>query len=319
MGSNGEYGRPVGLETPELVADQELVPIARPKRPGLGIRLNVLLFLATVFTTLFAGTLLVEMDGAADPDVLLRTIVTHPYLIYKGWPFSLALLSILLAHELGHYLMSRRHRVDATLPYFIPAPTLIGTFGAVIKIKSSVPDRRALFDIGAAGPIAGFIVSIPAVVIGLKLSSPIPLDHAGDGLFGTSVILELLASVILPSFPEGYAIKLHPILFAGWIGMLVTMMNLLPIGMMDGGHIAYALFEGKHHAISRAAVVLLLAMGLFSWSGWAVWGMLNLVFGLRHPPPMFPDVSLDWRRKLVGVLCAIIFMLTFVPVPYAMG
>ncbi|GAB4346293.1 MAG: site-2 protease family protein [Candidatus Abyssubacteria bacterium] len=319
MGTNGEYGHGTGVETPELIIPESHVLTTRLRRPGLGIRLNVVLFLTTVFTTLFAGTLLVEMDSAADPNALLRTLVSHPYLIYRGWPFSLALLSILLAHELGHYLMSRRHKVDASLPYFIPAPTLIGTFGAVIKIRSNVPDKRALLDIGAAGPIAGFIVSIPAVVIGLKLSTPIPVEHAGEGLFGTSIILELLASAIIPSVPEGYAINLHPILFAGWIGMLVTMMNLLPIGMMDGGHIAYALFGRRHHAISRAVVVLLLTMGLLSWSGWAVWGMLNLMFGLRHPPPVFPEVSLDRKRKLVGALCGILFLLTFVPVPYSMG
>ena len=271
--------------------------------PRRKVALNVVLFLATVMTTTFAGALLAEVNPIADPG-----------LIYKGIPFSFALMSILLSHELGHYLMSRYHRVEATLPYFIPAPTMIGTFGAVIKMKSNVPDRRALLDIGAAGPIIGFIVSIPCLIIGLRLSE-VRLGMEGGMTFGTSLMLEFVARNLFPSAPEGHVIYLHPVALAGWLGLLVTMMNLLPMGMMDGGHIAYALFGKWHYHISRAVVVIMLVMGMYGWVGWAVWGTLNVFFGLRHPPPTYPDIPLDGRRKLVAAATAVILILTFVPIP----
>jgi membrane-associated protease RseP (regulator of RpoE activity) len=223
-------------------------------------------------------------------------------------------MSILLSHELGHYFMSRKHGVEATLPYFIPAPTMIGTFGAVIKMRSNVPDRRALLDIGAAGPIVGFIVSIPVLIIGLNLSKITP-EASGGMTFGTSLLLEFMARYLFPATPEGHVIYLHPVGLAGWLGLLVTMMNLLPMGSMDGGHIAYALFGKWHRHISRFVVAAMLVMGLFGWAGWTVWGILNLFFGLRHPPPMNPDVPLDGKRKLVAAAAALIFILTFVPVP----
>jgi membrane-associated protease RseP (regulator of RpoE activity) len=257
-------------------------------------------------TTTFAGALLAEVNPIEDPG-----------LIYKGIPFSFALMSILLSHELGHYLMSRYHRVEATLPYFIPAPTIIGTFGAVIKMKSNVPDRRALLDIGAAGPIIGFIVSIPCLIIGLRLSE-VKFGMEGGMTFGTSLLLEFVARNLFPSVPEGHVIYLHPVALAGWLGLLVTMMNLLPMGMMDGGHIAYALFGKWHYHISRAVVVIMLVMGMYGWVGWAVWGILNVFFGLRHPPPTYPDIPLDGRRKLVAAATAVILILTFVPIPISM-
>ncbi len=284
----------------------ESAGVAPGPRPGNKIGVNIALFLATVLTTLLAGALLAEVNPLSDPR-----------LIYKGIPFSFSLISILLSHELGHYLMSRRHGVDATLPYFIPAPTLIGTFGAVIKIKSNLPDRRALLDIGAAGPIVGFVVSIPFLVVGLRMSE---VTHGmAEGMtFGTSLMLEFVANNLFPDVPEGHVINLHPVALAGWLGLLVTMMNLLPMGSMDGGHIAYALFGKWHYHISRVMVVILVVMGAYGWFGWAVWGILNLFFGLRHPPPIHPEVPLDGKRKLVAAVAAIILILTFVPTPISM-
>jgi len=278
-------------------------PFAPPDRPRNKVVVNIALFLATVCTTLLAGAVLAEVNPFTDPS-----------LIYKGIPFSASLMGILLSHELGHYLMSRCHGVDATLPYFIPAPTLIGTFGAVIKIKSAVPDRRALLDIGATGPIVGFVVSVPVLIIGLRMSE-VTHGISGGMSFGTSLLLEFIVRIVLPSVPEGYAINLHPVALAGWLGLLVTMMNLLPMGSMDGGHIMYALFGKWHHLISRLVVVALIVMGVFGWLGWAVWGTLNLFFGLRHAPPMYPEVALDRKRKLVAAVCALILLLTFVPTP----
>lgn len=305
---------------PELSAAYQFRPIeptpggrvsadaaARP-RPNAAI--NIVLFLATILTTVLAGAFLAEVNPIA-----------HPELIFKGIPFSFALMSILLSHELGHYIMSRRHKVDATLPYFIPAPTLIGTFGAVIKMKSTVPDRRALLDIGAAGPIVGFVVSIPFLIIGLKLSK-VTFGTAGGITFGTSLLMEFIARYLFPSVPDGHVIYLHPVALAGWLGLLVTMMNLLPMGSMDGGHIAYALFGKWHYHISRVVVVALVTTGIIgALTGidglivWGVWGTVNVFFGLRHPPPLNPDAPLDAKRKLVAAIAALILILTFVPMP----
>lgn len=293
------------MEMREIAVEQALQPAEEIAQPERKIRVNIVLFLATVVTTVFAGTLLADIDP-----------ISHPELIYRGIPFSVTILSILLSHELGHYLMSRRHRVDATLPYFIPAPTFVGTFGAVIKIRSNVPDRRALLDIGATGPIVGFLVSIPALIIGLTLSQP-AVNTSGGYNFGSSLLLEFFARHFSPSVPEGYALMLHPVALAGWIGMLVTMMNLMPVGMMDGGHIAYALFGKWHRHISRAVVAILLIMGINGWFGWAVWGMLNVAFGLRHPAPTNPEIPLDGKRKFIGALAAVIFVLTFIPKPFS--
>jgi membrane-associated protease RseP (regulator of RpoE activity) len=213
--------------------------------------------------------------------------------------------------------MSRHYGVDATLPYFIPAPTIIGTFGAVIRMNSNVPDRRALLDIGATGPIVGFLVSIPCLIIGLRLSEAVPGTDGGM-IFGSSLLLEVITRGIFPSVPEGYVINIHPVALAGWLGLMVTMMNLLPVGMMDGGHIMYALFGGWHRHISRVVVVILVLMGIFTWPGWAIWGAVNVMFGLRHPPPTDPYVPLDRKRKIVAALAGVILVITFVPVPVAM-
>ncbi|MBI5117281.1 site-2 protease family protein [Candidatus Poribacteria bacterium] len=305
MSDNGHYEPEMEMQTPEAFVREPALPAQRGARPRRRLRTNIILFFATLLTTLFAGALLAEVDP-----------FSQPHLIYRGLPFSITLMSILLSHELGHYLMSRYHKVDATLPYFIPAPTFIGTFGAVIKINSNVPDRRALLDIGATGPIVGFIVSIPALIIGLKLSYPVV--GASNGIsFGSSLLLDIIAGRLFPSIPHGYDINLHPVALAGWIGLLVTMMNLLPVGMMDGGHIAYALFGKRHYYISRAVVAILLVMGIFGWFGWSIWGMLNIVFGLRHPAPTHPDIILDGKRKFIGAFAAIIFILTFVPIPFS--
>lgn len=305
MSDEDRYEQEPGVEPRDIVPSGGFEPVGPHPRPRRRVAINIILFFATVLTTLLAGALLAEVNP-----------ISHPELIYKGFPFSITIMSILLSHELGHYLMSLHHKVDATLPYFIPAPTFIGTFGAIIKVNSNVPDRRALLDIGATGPIVGFVVSIPALIIGLRLSHTVA-DMSGGITFGSSLLLEIIADRLFPSVPEGYAIDLHPVALAGWIGLLVTMLNLLPVGMMDGGHIAYALFGKWHRHISRAMVVILLIMGFYGWAGWAVWGMLNLLFGLRHPPPTNPDVPLDGKRKFVGALAVVILVLTFVPTPFS--
>jgi membrane-associated protease RseP (regulator of RpoE activity) len=296
-----------GLPITDIRAEEAPQPVEIPQQARPRVWINVLLFFGTVLTTLLAGTVLAEANPFA-----------HPELIYKGIPFSVALMSILLSHELGHYLMSRKHRVDATLPYFIPAPTIVGTFGAVIRMNSNVPDRRALLDIGATGPVVGFVVSIPCLVIGLGYSEAIP-GTSGGMIFGSSILLEVVSKGFFPSIPDGYVINIHPVALAGWLGLLVTMMNLLPIGMMDGGHIAYALFGDWHRHISWAMIVILLIMGIVGWFGWAIWAVVNVFFGLRHPPPINPELPLDRKRKILAAVAAVIFIITFVPAPVSLS
>lgn len=275
-----------------------------PARRRFG--LHLLLFAATALSTMAVGAVQRGYDPLADP--------AH---IVTGWNFSLTLMSILLIHEMGHYLMARRHRVEASLPYFIPAPSIIGTFGAFIRMRSPVTDRRALLDIGAAGPLAGFVASVPAIVIGLHYSevrSLLPLE-APDLSFGISPIFGFLTWLTLGDLPDGAAITLHPVAFAGWVGMLVTFLNLLPVGQLDGGHIVYALFGPRHRLVSRLTVLGLLFLALASWQ-WLVWVALLLAMGTAHPSPLDGATPLDSKRKVIGGLTCLVFFLTLTPVPF---
>jgi len=310
---------------------REHLPLRREKKRS--ILPQVILFLITVLTTLTAGAIL---KGGLSSELLenIPTSLTLPniYLIFKtlvlflskGIPFSFTLLLILLAHELGHYFMSRRHQVDATLPYFIPAPPpfLIGTFGAFIKMRSYVNDRRALLDIGAAGPLAGVILSIPAVIIGIRLSEVRMLENIPGQLnVGSSVLFYFLTKISIGNIPDNHDILLHPICFAGWIGLFVTSLNLLPIGQLDGGHIAYAVFGERQVKISKIVFFFLIFLGLLSWFGlgwfgWFILAILSSIIGFRHPPVRDPSISLDRSRRLVGLITLVVFFLTFIPVPF---
>jgi membrane-associated protease RseP (regulator of RpoE activity) len=268
-------------------------------------RIHVLLFVATFFTTLFAGALLNGIIPWEQPEK-----------IYLGLPFSLTLLFILLTHEMSHYLTSRRHNVSATLPYFIPAPSIIGTFGAVIKMKPPIPDRRSLIDIGASGPIGGFVIAVVACIVGLKLSEVRPTGEIQEGIaFGSSLLFTFLSKIMLNVDPEKYDVILHPIAFAGWIGLLVTSLNLLPIGQLDGGHIIYALFGERHEWISKGTLPVLVILGIIFWPGWLIWAILMIILGYRHPPVVYPHIQLDRKRKLIGWVSLVIFILTFTPTP----
>ncbi|MEK6613507.1 MAG: site-2 protease family protein, partial [Candidatus Binatota bacterium] len=226
---------------------------------------------------------------------------------------------ILLVHEMGHYLMSRHHGVKATLPYFIPAPSFIGTFGAFIKMTSPPPDRRSLFDVAAAGPVAGLVLAIPAVIVGLQLSTISPDERTGGGIaLGSSLLLSFLSKITLGVLPDEANILMHPVGFAGWIGLLVTAMNLLPVGQLDGGHVSYALFGERHIWIGRVALVAMLSLGFLRWwDGWLVWGLLLLFMGLRHPPPLDPYTPLDAKRRFMGWLMLAILAVTFIPIPFS--
>ncbi len=268
--------------------------------------LHLILFLLTMLSTLTVGALQTGAD-----------IIGEPGSISKGIPFAVSLMTILLSHEFSHYYASKKHGVIASLPYFIPAPNFIGTFGAFIKMKSPIATRKSLIDIGASGPIAGFIISVIASVIGLNMSAVAPLTSTkADFFLGDSLLFSFLTSVTMGVAPAGYDIPLHPVAFAGWIGLFVTSMNLIPVGQLDGGHIAYALLGEKHKRLSFLLVVLMALLGIFLWEGWIIWSLLLLVLGLRHPPIIYWEVPLDRKRTFIGWLSLFIFILTFIPVPF---
>jgi membrane-associated protease RseP (regulator of RpoE activity) len=267
--------------------------------------MSILLFIATVVTTMIAGAL----QQGVDP-------IDAPLKIIKGIPFALALMTILLSHELGHYITSKRHHINVTLPYFIPAPSLIGTFGAFIKMKSPLLNKRALLDIGASGPLVGTIVSIPFVVIGLFLSEIRVATETGGAELGSSILFSVLARLTLGNIPEGYDILIHPVAFAGWIGLLVTSFNLMPVGQLDGGHVAYAILGEKHRRVSLIVILFLFFLGSFGWKGWLFWGFLLTIMGLSHPRPLDQWTPLDRKRKVVAFITLIVFVLTFTPVPF---
>lgn len=268
--------------------------------------IHIVLFTLTFLTTVAAGAFQKGID-----------LTTEPGRIWEGLPFSITLMLILLSHELSHYFASRAHNTRATLPYFVPAPTFFGTFGAFIKMTSPIMNRRALVDIGASGPIVGFVVSIVACAAGLTRSEMV-FTGGEQPVFGLgeSLVFSLLVRVFVGVPPEGYDILLHPVAFAGWIGLFVTFLNLMPIGQLDGGHVAYALLGWRHRFLSMALVGFLAIVGTFYWLGWAFWAVLMLVLGLRHPPVMHWEAPLDPKRRFVGAAALVIFIITFLPQPF---
>ena len=250
--------------------------------------------------------------------LLLATLVTT---FLAGGPlFSISLLLILGAHEFGHYWASKKNGVQSTLPYFIPAPPIFiaGTFGAFIQIKQKIPNRMVLMEIGAAGPIAGFVVALPMLILGLYLSPVTPSIGMGSINFGSSLILNLCSQLILgvdPSSPD-INIHLHPIAFAGWIGMLVTALNLMPVGQLDGGHIIYAFTPGKHSAIGKIFFAGLFPLGYF-WSGWFFWAAMIALMGFKTAPLKEDVEKVELSHIVLGCISMVIFVLTFIPIPFS--
>lgn len=269
--------------------------------------LHLVLFVVTLFTTTLAGAL----NSGADPWADWTSLA-------DGLPFSLTLMGILLVHEMGHYSFARYHGVGATLPYFIPAPppVPIGTFGAFIRMDTPPPNRRALFDVGAAGPWAGLLAAIPAIVIGLQRSEVRPRALIEGGLeLGEPLLFSFLSYLTLGPIGDHMTVVLHPIALAGWFGLLVTFLNLLPIGQLDGGHVAYAMFGKRHRWIARAGLASILFLAFYGWPGWFVWVVLVALIGVDHPPTLDPWVGLDGRRRVAGWLTAVAFALTFMATP----
>lgn len=280
--------------------------------------LNVVLFLATCGSTLFIGALLMsDFNGQIErifPDLWL-----HPLTLLRGLPFSAAVMSILFAHEMGHYLTCRYYGIDATLPYFIPFPNPVGTMGAFIKIRSPIYDRGSLLDVGIAGPIAGFVVAVAALVLSMGYSRFVVLQDLQGGLMlGEPLIFKIVAFLTGMRPPEGMDVYMHPVSFAAWFGFLATALNLLPAAQLDGGHVIYALFRGYHTWISRAVVALLVPMAIFYWSGWWVWVFLLLLLKLRHPPTIDDSVPLKRRHIILGWTGLVMLILCFTPAPFVL-
>jgi Zn-dependent protease len=273
------------------------------------------------------------MAGAdlAGAPVILGSPASLPTLV-SGLSFSIPLMLILFCHEMGHYLTSRRYGVDTSLPYFIPGPPfpaifLIGTFGAFIRMRTLPRSRREMFDIGAAGPWAGFIIAIIATVIGLSRSQVTPLnDSEGGVILGNSAVFWLTSRIVLGVDPNTVEVNLHPIALAGWIGFLVTTINLLPVGQLDGGHVVYSLLGGRwHRIVSRVAwagcglmVLVPYLLHLHFWSGWLLWFVLLIALGLGHPATGDTDMPLKGSRRLAAWATIVLFAITFSPVPLSL-
>jgi membrane-associated protease RseP (regulator of RpoE activity) len=289
--------------------------IKKPKtKKPRSVWVNVILLAATVITTTLAGALQwVDIN-----QVNWINMVSVEYLLQGFIFFSVPLLLILGVHEMGHYYTSKKHRVDASLPFFIPLPPpfILGTFGALISTREPIPNRKALLDIGIAGPLCGFLVAIPVSLIGFYFiqTDPLPLPTNG-----TSIILvpPLLLVWMQNLFSISGSYVIHPTLFAGWVGIFLTAVNLLPAGQLDGGHIVRAILKEKHKYISWLVIFVLAGLSFF-YTGWLMFAIIILLFiGTQHQPPLNEVTPLDTRRKLLGLLILIIFILSFAPIPFA--
>ena len=267
--------------------------------------INIILLIATIFTTLLVGSI----NRGGNPFAHFSDLIL-------GIPFSLSIILILGSHELGHYLEARRQGVDATLPYFLPIPhPLVGTMGAFIRIKSIIPNRNALVKVGVAGPLVGFLVALPVTMLGLKFSTLQAVTQTKGGIsLGSSILFSLLSRIFFPNIPDGHDIMLHPVAFAGWLGFFVTALNLIPVGQLDGGHIAYAVLGKFRKILTIIVIAIMVLMGL-RWPGWYFWAVLTLLLGLRHPKPQDEITPLGTKEKILALVALIILILTFMPVP----
>jgi Zn-dependent protease len=301
--------------------------------------INLILLLATILSTAYVGAL--EAIGNAD---IVSKLGTHQNLLtsdatnqiafsdpkwwISGLPYVLVLLGILGVHEMGHYVMARRHKAAVTLPFFIPMPFGLGTMGAVIRLKSPIKNRKQLFDIGIAGPLAGLAIAIPLLIIGILTSPvinnsqlPAPLGQEGNSIL-YFVLKLIIKGQALPG--GGQDLITNLIAFPAWFGLIVTMINLLPIGQLDGGHVIYSLFGRKQWRIAQIAIFGLIGLGVYLAmitgeviNVWLLWVLLAQLFGLRHPPPLDDITPLDRRRKLIGYATIVIFILIFTPIPFS--
>ena len=291
------------------------VPLAEVGERGRS-SVNLVLFVLTVLSTLAAGCLVT----GSFPFVTFNPF-RQPAALLAGLPFSATLLAILGTHEFGHYFTARYYGASVSLPFFIPAPPpifLFGTMGAVIRMRSPARDRNSLFDIAVAGPLAGLVVAVPALLLGLSWSRIGMVLPQGAGLtFGDSLLMQALTWIVFGPIPNGMDVFVHPVALAGWVGLFVTALNLFPVGQLDGGRIAYALFGPWHRQVSIATFVGLMLLGaVFRSANWIVFaGLVLLLMGFHHPPPLDDLTPLSPRRYVLGVFCLILLVLLIPPVP----
>jgi membrane-associated protease RseP (regulator of RpoE activity) len=321
-GGNGHTRTPVEILDIHLPPPVEFPP-PRPPRDALWPAL--ILFLLTVVSTLAVGAEFglsyaqnrEPFSGYQNPFALMLLPFEHPALLALGIPFSFTLLLILFTHEMGHYVACRIYGIDASYPYFIPAPTLFGTFGAFIRIRSPITTRRALFDVGLAGPVAGFLVALPALAYGVASSRIVPDAEASSAVvFGHPPLTRMLSALFHPNMDVRWVL-LNPVGRAASIGLLVTALNLLPVWQLDGGHIMYSLSSARHARISLGVSLGLIGLGIWAWHGWATWGIILLILSLRfrHPPVYDQWQPLDPARRAWAFGALAIFLLCFTPWP----
>ncbi|MFQ6038771.1 MAG: site-2 protease family protein [Candidatus Aminicenantales bacterium] len=305
------------LERPEILQKRPPSFFARNR-----VWLNIALFIVTVLSTFFVGfswsfSYRFAEALAEDPQILPDpTLLLQPETVTLSVVYAVVLIGILLGHELGHFLTCRYYALDATLPYFIPAPTLIGTLGAFIKIRSPITRKKQLFDVGIAGPLTGFILSVPAIIYGLSLSKVGPsLPREESLVFGEPLLLRFIGSFIFKGIPEGFDVVPHPVAFAGWVGILVTALNLFPVGQLDGGHVVYAFIGAKSRKLAPVFLAVFVMMGIFFWVGWFLWALLISFLGTKHPRIADEHVPLSPGRRLLGVVVLIVFLVSFTPDP----
>jgi membrane-associated protease RseP (regulator of RpoE activity) len=306
----------------EQVGDETYLTVSRPKSRALpeGWPVNVLLFLLTVVTTTWAGAYWNGVDPLAAATAPGGGLAGFLAAMRAGLPFALSLLAILTCHEFGHFFAARHYGLDTTLPYYIPIPPFvspIGTLGAVIKMRTPLYNRRILMDVGAAGPLAGAVVALPILIYGI-LHAPIAPEVAGPSyVFNEPLLFKALERWLRPDIPPHGDIVATSTVLAGWIGLFVTALNLLPVGQLDGGHVVYALLGRGQHVVGLVTVLALAAMG-WLWNGWWMWVLLILfLVRIKHPPVLDLDLPLDRRHKLIGWITIALFLLCIHPVPFA--
>jgi len=292
---------------------------ARRQRKSLAIA--IVLFALTLVSTLAVGAQYASSYASwqsPDFDELFSTyanLILHPSLLLSGVPFAFTLIGILLAHELGHFFACRYYGISASYPYFLPAPTLIGTLGAFIRIRSPIYNRKALFDVGLAGPVVGFLFAVPALAIAIFYSRVVPASEAHSSIvFGQPLVMRLLVAILRPGVRPG-DLLLHPVGRAAWVGLFATALNLLPGGQLDGGHILYSVASKYHRWITVGVALLLIPLGVFFWSGWIFWSILLLAIGFRHPPLLNRWERLDRTRLVWTAVAVAMFILCFMPMP----
>jgi membrane-associated protease RseP (regulator of RpoE activity) len=279
--------------------------------------LHALLLLLTIGTTTFMGA--GHYAGFLSDFVDRPVPLSFTALLFHGLWYSGTILAILGCHEMGHYLACRYYDVDASLPFFLPAPLLTGTLGAFIRIREPIPTKRMLFDIGIAGPLAGFAIAVPALFIGLAMSRVVPLPADFSGLqLGEPLLFKMASWIVWGSVSDKLTLNLHPVAFAAWFGLLATALNLFPVGQLDGGHISYAVLGRKSSNVTLAMIPIAMGLVYFSTS-WTVWTALMIFmlwrFGRHHPPTFDEYERLDRTRMILAGVALIILILCFTPAP----